>query len=448
MKKRPEALQRLMNEGFGERIGRFRVQGRALELREVPAVLDELLNLRSTELRLLLGEMGLDYRGLLRQGKLPHGPTTAEQLIRALSGELTGKGEPLPTTSREARDRAHELLIELTGLRGKPGADGGAKMASLQRLATEHIEVAKKIDGLKRMPWHQRIGGYAQVGFHMRFFQAPTYKKDGSLNGAANQGGWIKLSREHGPTPKMKQQMGYKPGKDALIDLSGSSFSPAKAELASKLTSAQLTTTFGAQVSEVDRRTGKRKVSPYFSEIFKTTFFAVGYMASRERRGRSVKAGFQLVQLAYDPVFGTNLRITLPWIGGLFVSERYLGVGLFNRGALKDGLTMPGVPFIKIPVSVAVGAGGDMVEHVTGPLLRWLEDQVDRVQRLGVRLRRKKHATADDPAPVAKPAPRAKSLGFDVRELEEPVPGLPLVLHRQRAAAPAAGFGGPATARA
>src|SRR5689334_5799381 len=86
--KRPEGLQRLLDEGFDARVKRFIAEGQALTLNEVPKVVDALMDLRSTDRRLLLYELGLDYRELLRERKLPSGPTTVEQLVHILSGGL------------------------------------------------------------------------------------------------------------------------------------------------------------------------------------------------------------------------------------------------------------------------------------------------------------------------------------------------------------------------
>ncbi len=330
-----------MRSGFEEKAQEFRRTGQAISLREVPAALDALLDLKSTECRLFLEELGIDHHTLVKQKKLPVGPASAEQIARALSGELTGTGPRLPTTPAEA-------VWDLARL-----APWVFWLARADRLAQkelkwfparfdELIEVAKGLQSLKRLTGLQRFSFTFQGGLSVRLFRPPKGHKNES------QGG--------------------------ILDPSIFPLSFKLRESFRKLIGANASTYLGVLIHATERGSNRRKIEPYHGASMSISNASFGYLLQPEKKSMTCRFGYPWVVAGYSAIQGKYVGIIIPQVGGLSIGERAITVGLtMNRGPLKDGVPVPRLPFIRLPIFFSCSVGGDPVEYVTGPLLRFFE---------------------------------------------------------------------------
>lgn len=346
-----EAL--LSDPWFSEKVGRLRSRGRGLELLDVPAAMDRLLDLNSIQLGTLAEALGEPCSRLRSQGRLGKGPLSAEAVLRILSGSFGGDGLQLPVTAAEARKFIADRSARLRSERDP------SRKAKLQRELRELGLVERQLAGLKRNRGLQRFGFLVQGALNLRLFEFT-----GDDEELRAQGGLWALE-SGGPAARALSNH-VAPGIGAGLVL---------------------------RLTERNRRTGHRSLRPYvafpaFSSMYGSVFLQAS-PTEKVQRGFAVGPA-NFMGVGYDPIFGRTVQVALPWKGSLCVSERSASLALYLGGKINRGLPIPGRA--RAVPSFGVGIEGDQVYHLTRPFIT-LAEKLESGFRM---LWRKLSGTRDD----------------------------------------------------
>lgn len=186
-----ELMQQPLGEGrptLGDLILSLHEGKPGLELRDVPVLLDRLLDLNPYELKQLRRSiaptkaMDPQYEALGRQNPLK-GMATPEKLVAMLSGVCYGH-EPQPTTADEARASAEKLREQASKSTGQSRADLLAQAGALDAVA-ERLASIKRLTGSQQRSWmvsvslRSGIKGVASTGYEKIVGQTAVDRQTG-----------------------------------------------------------------------------------------------------------------------------------------------------------------------------------------------------------------------------------------------------------------------------
>jgi len=325
-KARPSGkVEALLDSPLGGRLKRIRAGETALTLEEVPDALDSLLELNAVELRELVQVLGFEVLQLRHADGSPVRRLTPDYVLQLMGGSQEGLEAPLPTTVAEVDRRIDALRRKERSLGQIIGP------AELQRILRERERLVGMRGRLLRMP---RVKGPGQVGFI-----ALASWDVGHPNPVAGRGA---------------------PGKYLGSSLLGHSAGAAA----------------GISVSERDRHTGRRKITPVASSTVRTGLFTGGYSWEPDNKGFGASLTPANGAIGYSPFCGRHISIALPMVSSLCIGEQYIAIGR----NLKRWSRELGAGYRTGP-SFILGLRGDPLQHVTEPMIRWCFQHLDRSKR-------------------------------------------------------------------
>lgn len=331
-------MERLLAEPrFQMRLLRFHQHETALELQEIPRVLDQLLDLSCVELRQLARLLALNDAPLQKKLKASRGPLSAERVLEMMWGWRPALGNRPPTTVKAA-----EALLEAVSRQIEQAADPRTRAALKERRA-QALRLHQGLRRLKRPSPLERTGFFLNVSAGVRVFE---YLGDDRER--RDQGGLVSLEKR--PLPRSVSRF----LSDYLTPIVG--------------------TSAGVVVGAKERHTGKRSIKPFWSIPIVGSMHGQAwhcFSTNPRRFGFSITgpANIPLQGFSHDPMLGKVFSFALPFGRSFSVGERFLSTGYtFRGGALGGALKLPGSNAGMV-VGVTFGILSDYVNHLTGPII-------------------------------------------------------------------------------
>lgn len=322
---RDDRVERLLKNGFAERVRRFQAEGVALELEEIPQVLDGLLDLNCTELEQLIERLGLESTELRHADGSPLGRITPDYVIQLLGGNRHGGFNVLPTTPAQATHALEALAVRAQDLTRKMNSTTGPAREQLRAQAAELHERRAKLlavrDRLRDVP---RARGWQELGM-----VGTVMLRAGKENPLGENGPW------------RGKLMGY---------------------------SSSVGVGFG--LSRVDRHTGKRRFVPYAQITSDMVAGGVTYTLKKDERTVDTSFRPYFFTIGTSPVCGRHIYFAPPLGFSFTIGERFLGIGLPLNRFRGGKMLVPGRHLDVDPI-LMVGIRGDPVQNFTNPVIRW-----------------------------------------------------------------------------
>ncbi len=289
------ALDKALEAGLSERIEVFREVGKAIEHKEIPEVLDQLLDLTAVELEKVVEKAGFRVMDLRHNDGSRVTRVTPDFVVQLLGGVKEGRVSSLPTTPEtvikqigELDDRAKGLLKRLEKATESSQPEIEAKLKAIQEEKRGLPPLIAPLSGLKRTHGMQQIGVVCQFNINNQDVRT----RGGIFN--STFGGGV-----------------------------------------------------GFSTSEVDRHTGKRKTSPNANLGTHSYVGGPDFTLAKGETGPGFHTSVLGVLGGYKPLFGRYISWQPPGKPAFYLGERYIGISLYPVDWLARYLN-PGTAYEKV----------------------------------------------------------------------------------------------------
>lgn len=285
-KAQPSALDKALSEGLAERIEVFREVGRAIEHREIPEVLDQLLDLSAVELEKVVEKLGFRVMDLRHNDGSRVTRVTADFVVQLMGGVKEGRVSSLPTTPSAVIKQIGELDDRSKGLikRWEKANESSRKEIEekLKAIGEEKKGLPPLIEPLSTL---KRVHGAQQIGLLAQFnINNQDVRTIGTLANSTFGGG------------------------------------------------------VGFSISPVDRNTGKRKFRPNANLGMHSFFGGPDFTLAEGATGPGFHQSFFGVLAGYKPLFGRYVSWQPPGKPSVYFGERYVGISLYPLDILAKFL--------------------------------------------------------------------------------------------------------------